>query len=189
MINAIRITQDVDYALSATMADQHSFPIGQCFANCWRFVTFNRKWCYVEGYVIDQNTLPIPIEHAWLLHPSGVIVDPTMVSWSNKNGRGPSDLVYFPAVVMSAHKMDRLAAVATDYETAYMRFPLAYFSHAGDRTRQQAASLAAHIYTVCKFSEDMGKASAGAALVLELLKQYTDAITMLDAYYPEEDDA
>lgn len=187
--HAIRIDDAVDYYLSATLAYEHNFTVGECYANCWRYVDrhgFDEDIRYVEGYVIDRNSLPVPIAHAWLLLPSGVILDPTLVAWSNKNGRGPSDLVYFAASVFDRHKMSRLAAVAIDYDAAILRFPLTYYSHEGDRTRYVAAGLAANLYTLfhCTDIDDLRESE----LVYHLHTDYSDRIAELDMYYPEDEE-
>lgn len=184
--NAILIDDAVDYYLSASLADQHNFQIGECYANCWRYVDrhgLDDDVRYVEGYVIDRNSLPVPIAHAWLLLPSGVILDPTLVAWSNKNGRGPSDLIYFPASVFDRQKMSRLAAAAIDYNAATLRFPLTYYSHEGDRTRYEAAGLAANLYTLfhCTDIDELRESE----LVYHLHTDYSDRIAELAMYYDD----
>lgn len=47
-----------------------------CFTNATTAAVTRSDVIYAEGYVLEPE-LPIPVQHAWLLDPSGAVVDPT----------------------------------------------------------------------------------------------------------------
>ena len=46
----------------------------ECYTNAYHTVISNKGFTYVEGYA---TTYGIPLEHAWVLDPNGVVIDPT----------------------------------------------------------------------------------------------------------------
>ncbi len=51
--------------------------VGDCYSNCftWKYKNQDSPLVYCEGYAIGR--LGIPVLHAWLVDPSGKVVDPT----------------------------------------------------------------------------------------------------------------
>jgi hypothetical protein len=48
----------------------------ECYSNCAALVASIPVLTYVEGYVVASS---IPIQYAWVIDPSGNVIDPTLV--------------------------------------------------------------------------------------------------------------
>lgn len=66
---------EVDWHLSAQLAQKHKCRIKNCFENCERIARSSDLLTYYEGQAVSI----IPMEHAWLVTAGGVVVDPTWV--------------------------------------------------------------------------------------------------------------
>ena len=55
--------------------DMRKGRLGQCFKNAAKQATARPAYTYVEGWACKPGL--IPLHHAWLLAPSGAVVDPT----------------------------------------------------------------------------------------------------------------
>lgn len=65
--------------------------IKQCFYNS-QTIALDGGLGYAEGYVLNA-TLPVPIEHAWNILPSGKVIDVTMRPYGEKTTCNPKKLL------------------------------------------------------------------------------------------------
>lgn len=76
-------------------------PIKSCYENSTAYAVVRTDIYYAEGYAIDPS-LPIPIEHAWLVNHAGEVIDPTWYC--------VGDRVYFGIAFQSVSLRQILAA-------------------------------------------------------------------------------
>lgn len=70
--------KDVNKELSEKLSIENSCEIKQCYRNAWIATCGKRNLRYFEGFVASKS-IPIPIQHAWLIDTDGKVVDPTLI--------------------------------------------------------------------------------------------------------------
>lgn len=75
--------------------------VKSCYENSTAYAVVRTDIYYAEGYAIDPS-LPIPIEHAWLVNHAGEVIDPT---WDRVGDR-----VYFGIAFNRVSVMETLEA-------------------------------------------------------------------------------
>lgn len=73
----------IDIEESKMVAKRYDAELKHCYYNCWKPIT-SQKYRYFEGFVWSKS-VPLPLEHCWLVK-DGKVIDPTLIlDVKNKN--------------------------------------------------------------------------------------------------------
>jgi len=73
----------VDLETSLKVSKELDSTMKHCFKNCWDVLQYYPQLKYYTGYAWN-DTIPLPLEHSWLVDKNGIVIEPTFIIYERK---------------------------------------------------------------------------------------------------------